>query len=1103
MEELDRGVLAVKTTSGILVSWRAYGTEPLTVGYNLYRDGTLLNSSPLTTRTNYLDAAGSTSSKYVVKAVKNGVEGDASAVVTPWDNYYKTIQLQRPSGGTNASGSYTYTPNDMSVGDVDGDGQYELIVKWDPSNSKDNSLKGYTGNVYLDCYEFDGTFRWRIDLGVNIRAGAHYTQFQVWDYDGDGKAEVACRTAPGTIDGQGNAILLSGDTYADYRNSRGYILSGPEYLTMFSGETGAQLSTINYEPARGTVSSWGDSYGNRVDRFLACTAYLDGVHPSLVVTRGYYTRAVLVAYDFSNGKLSRRWIYDGTSSGTAYAQGFHNLSVADVDNDGKDEIIFGSACIDHDGTLYYTTKLGHGDAMHIGQMDPDNTDLEGWFVHEETGSSYGYEMRNLRTGKIIHGAKTGTDNGRGLAADIDPNTVGYEMWSYANYNVYDCKGNIVTGNRPSCNFRIYWDGDLQDEMLDGTTISKWSNGQISTLLNCADINSSSSCNTTKATPCLSADVFGDWREEVIFYNSSNPGQLTIFSTPYTSDFRLYTLMHDPVYREAIAWQNTAYNQPPHLGVFIGSGVSNLSLPDISLIDAPNAKAIPSVSIISPKVSDNILAPTSVQVQASASISEGTISSVSLYVDDVLVSTSMSAPYTFVWPVAKMGTYTLKVVANGSNGTSSTATCTVSVSRLPGAFVYVQATTDDKYWITASNWTANEVPLAFDTTYIRSGEAQGNGLNQTAPMFVESGGTFRLVSGSSTMSNIFLEGGTLKVYTSNPQFTLSGNILVDSASTLMSGSQVATIFGLDAVLSGSADLTKTGVGILQLNADNSDFSGNWIISEGAVQLLTANGLGKTGADVLSGATLQVDAEAATDAIALETGANLILNANLHVQYAVLEGVMVASGKYTQADYPNLITGEDTLIVSILYPCLIKNGAGSQRQTINLGESISSFSYAMVNTANVAVEWSPENPGGIDFEVVGQENKVYISGTPLKAGVYTYTVTTDILNDSVYTKTGVFTVVNPNSSAATVSNDAQLMLYPNPARYEASVAFRSDVAQYGILVLTDIGGRQLLMQNFELNSGNNTLTFSCAGLTSNIYFVQLTTHEGVYRLKLIKE
>lgn len=584
MEALDRGLHAVKIDNGVFVSWRFLGTDNKTTAFNIYRDGTLVNAQPITGATNLLDNAGSASSSYVVKTVENGKEVESSDACRPWSSWWKSIQLSRPSNGT---GGCSYTPNDMSVGDADGDGKYELFVKWDPNNAQDNSKSGTTGNVYLDCYKLDGTMLWRIDLGQNIRAGAHYTQFQVYDYDGDGKCEVVMKTAPGTKDGTGKYVLMGNDNpNADYRNSDGYILSGPEYLTIFNGLTGAEINTVAYNPGRGTVSNWGDKYGNRVDRFLACTAYLDGQHPSVVMCRGYYTRSTIAAYDFIDGKLVQRWFHDSPTSGQgAYGEGFHNVSVADVDNDGFDEIIYGSATIDHDGRLYSRTGYGHGDAMHVSRMFPDDNDFYGWFVHEDKGSAYGYELRNLRTNNVVFGKKTGTDVGRGFAADVDPNNPGFEFCSSADGYYYNKAGQQV-GSRSSANFRLYWDGDLQDEIFDGqgtaAMISKYNptSKKQQDMVALGSYGNGSSCNSTKSTPCLIADILGDWREEVILYDANDPSKINIYTTTFETKYRLFTPMHDYVYRLGVAWQNTSYNQPPHLSNYIGGGVDNIAQPDI-------------------------------------------------------------------------------------------------------------------------------------------------------------------------------------------------------------------------------------------------------------------------------------------------------------------------------------------------------------------------------------------------------------------------------------------------------------------------------------------------------------------------------------------
>ncbi|WP_339258584.1 rhamnogalacturonan lyase [Paenibacillus sp. FSL R5-0713] len=576
MEYLDRGVVAVKTGTGVFVSWRLLGTEGSNVSFNVYRDGTKVNATPITNSTNLQDASGTSSSKYTVRAVVSGTEQATSAAASVWGNNYLSVPLSVPAGGTTPDGvAYTYSANDASAGDLDGDGEYELIVKWDPSNSKDNSQSGYTGEVFIDAYKLNGTRLWRIGLGKNIRAGAHYTQFMVYDLDGDGKAEVAMKTADGTRDGTGVVI---GDASKDYRNSSGYVLSGPEFLTVFNGQTGKALSTVNYEPARGNVSDWGDNYGNRVDRFLAAIAYLDGERPSLVMARGYYTRTVLVAYNWRNGQLTKQWTFDSNTSGNSgYAgQGNHNLSVADVDGDGKDEIVYGAMAVDDNGKGLYTTGLHHGDAMHLSDLDPDRPGLEVFQVHE-TPSNAGVEFRDAGTGQLIWGVKTTKDIGRGMAADIDPRYKGAEVW--ADGSLYTAKGQKLGTTLPSStNFGIWWDGDLLRELLDSNRIDKW-NYTNSTTMNLLTASGVSSNNGTKSTPNLQADLFGDWREEVV-WRTNDSSALRIYTTTAVTDKRIYTLMHDPVYRLGVAWQNVAYNQPPHTGFYLGEGMNPPPVPNI-------------------------------------------------------------------------------------------------------------------------------------------------------------------------------------------------------------------------------------------------------------------------------------------------------------------------------------------------------------------------------------------------------------------------------------------------------------------------------------------------------------------------------------------
>ncbi len=578
MEKLGRGVVAVNQDGGkVYVGWRMLATDPEEIAFNLYRSSggaetVRLNKEPINESTNFVDESvdPNQSNSYFVRPVINSKELGASGVFTlaadaPVREYI-SIPLQTPEG---------CTPGDASVGDLDGDGEYEIVLKQE-MRPRDNASRGRTGETKLEAYKLDGTFLWRINLGKNIREGAHYTQFMVYDLDGDGRAEVACRTADGTVDGKGKVI---GDANADYRNSDGFILEGPEYLTVFDGLSGRELATVDYIPPRGDVNDWGDRTGNRVDRFLACIAYLDGRRPSLVMCRGYYTRTVLAAWNFRDGKLTNIWTFDsddGTAGNKKYrGQGNHNLSVADVDGDGKDEIIYGACAIDDDGRGLYSTGLGHGDAMHLSDIDPERDGLEVFAIHEMPRHKNGANLRDAATGRVIWGLPLG-DTGRGLAVDIDPRYKGFECWTNGSSDLYNCKGERI-GNRPrSCNMAVWWDDDLLRELLDGTTIYKWDyeNNEAVRILRARGCSRN---NGSKSNPCLCADILGDWREEVIWRSRDNK-ELRIYTTTIPAKRRFCTFMHDPVYRLGVAWQNVGYNQPAHTGFYFGVGMQEAAQP---------------------------------------------------------------------------------------------------------------------------------------------------------------------------------------------------------------------------------------------------------------------------------------------------------------------------------------------------------------------------------------------------------------------------------------------------------------------------------------------------------------------------------------------
>ena len=596
MEYLNRGVYAANIGSGkVFISWRLLGNEPADIAFNVYRTtlGKLikLNSKPLLMGTNFTDETADSTQKntYSVRPIVKGkeIKGDQPFDLLSGGQPFLSIPLRTPAG---------YTPNDISVGDVDGDGAYELIVH-QTGRGRDNSQSGVTDPPIFQCYKLNGTFLWEINLGKNIREGAHYTQFMVYDLDGDGKAEIAMKTADGSIDGKGKVI---GDSIKDYRFNKGdkardgKILDGPEFFTIFDGLTGAELATTNYIAPRGDGSAWGghggnggnDNSGNRVDRFLACVAYLDGVHPSVVMCRGYYGKTVLAAWDWRNKKLTSRWVFDSKDGSNPYSgMGNHNLTVADVDNDGKDEIVYGSMCIDDNGKGLYTTGLRHGDAVHVSDLDPSHPGMEVFGIHEieDNTKGAGSAMYDAATGKILWTGDQDKDIGRGMSADIDPRYTGYECWG-GGEGLKTVKGEIIGVSPRSVNFRIWWDGDLLSELLDGTRIDKWNytEAKLENILDAKKYNCLSN-NGSKANPALSADLFGDWREELVL-RTADSKELRIFSTTIPTDYRLYTLMHNPQYRLSIAWQNVGYNQPPYTDYFLGDGMQKPAKQNITILE---------------------------------------------------------------------------------------------------------------------------------------------------------------------------------------------------------------------------------------------------------------------------------------------------------------------------------------------------------------------------------------------------------------------------------------------------------------------------------------------------------------------------------------
>ena len=647
-------------TKGVYLSWRLFTDDPDDVTFTVYRNNVAIAEN--IDITNCIDEGGKYGDIYRVEASSDESLGITAIDTTVWENYYQELTLNLiPEMALPLKQSTEFAPNDMSIADLDGDGQYELVLKWAADVSKDNSHTGFTGYTYIDAYDVnyatgETTQMWRINMGPNIRSGAHYTQFMVWDMNNDGIAEVACKTADATTTYKAvdanlvetgyvgacnvDAILSSkaGKHDYDFRNGSGHILEGNEYLTIFNGQTGEIIDTTEYIPGRGTITEFGDGGGNRSERYLACVAYCDGITPCMVFCRGYYAKTCLTAYYLNaDNKLEILWTFNSdelvekdlnefianyTSEieaqyiaentnvdftnmtpeevketvikkhknkllGKYTGQGNHNLSVADIDGDEKDEIIYGALTVDDDGTFMYSTGLGHGDAIHVGDFIESNEGFEVFSVHENPKALYTVDLRDAATGEFIAAYHSATDVGRGMMADIDPRYVGAEFWSWADSNTYSGTSTmdnlvIVAENNGSINFDILWDGDLLSELQDhnfnnsayapiGTNITNWNyeKGESETLFYSSEIFTN---NGSKGNLCLVADFLGDWREEIIARCANDRSKVRIYVSTIPTDYVIPCLMEDETYRLGVAWQNVAYNQPAHLGYNLTEGL---------------------------------------------------------------------------------------------------------------------------------------------------------------------------------------------------------------------------------------------------------------------------------------------------------------------------------------------------------------------------------------------------------------------------------------------------------------------------------------------------------------------------------------------------
>ncbi|SHH54704.1 rhamnogalacturonan lyase family protein [Wenyingzhuangia marina] len=600
MEKLDSGLIAMRTgTNSVLISWRILGDEyAQNATYNLYRESTLIASN--LSVSNYVDTT-TTDYSYSVAAVIGGTEQALSPATTirGWESF--TIPVR------SINGSYTtHTVNDASVGDLDGDGEYEIVIKRLANDESANSINYH----FLEAYELDGTFMWSINMGPNLIHNQE-VNFLVYDFDNDGKAEIATRTSDGMIDGLGNNIGdRDGDGQINYRSTAAangpflFRVDGPDYISIFDGQTGAEIAWDSYIDLA-PIQQWGlpgmnlSQLGHRSTKCMWAVAYTDGVNPSFVISRGIYERIKLEAWNFRNGTLTKEWAWDSNPNGqtTAYTgQGNHNLAAGDLDGDGRDEITYGGMAVNEYGVGMYSTGFGHGDAAHLADINPNISGLEFFGAQEYANGSTipGLAIRNATNGTVQWASYSSGDIGRCMAADIDPNYYGMEVWGSDGSGLRSCTGQQISTNIPtatgggaSYNFGIWWDGDVQREILDKTVIGKWNGSGTDRMATLYNIEPISDNNGSKSNPCLMADILGDWREEVIYRRTDNTG-MVVFVSPYSTTQRMYTLMHDPNYRSAIAWQNNTYNQPPNLGFYFGGGMSTPPNPNIQLVEpVPN------------------------------------------------------------------------------------------------------------------------------------------------------------------------------------------------------------------------------------------------------------------------------------------------------------------------------------------------------------------------------------------------------------------------------------------------------------------------------------------------------------------------------------
>ena len=584
-EKLRRGVVAFRSGEReAVVTWRYRLQDPTNLAFNVYRDGVRLNSRPLTGATFYKDASfdPAKGGLYSVRPVLGRRESQNPArgwrIPPSAPIGYIPLKVAPPPPWRNPDepehAPYPYLANDCTIGDLDGDGEFELVVKWN-AVGRDNAHFGRTAPVFYDGYDLLAQRRlWRLTPGKNVRSGPHYDDFLVFDLDGDNIAEIAMRTSDGAVDGRGVTL---GDAKADHVDPDGQIRTAPEFLTVFSGRDGRVLASMPYDPPFGDGLKWSSvkrDRHNRGFRFLSCVAYLDGVRPSLVMCRGYYDRSVITAWNWDGRQLARRWQFDSwkepwKSQGYS-GQGNHNLRVGDVDMDGRDEIVYGQMVVDDDGRGLYTTRLGHGDAINLIQLSPDHRGLLVWSCLE--AGDHGLCLREAGTGKVLKRVTSFRDTPRALAADIDPEFPGTEFWGPVHEGFYTAdmegRGRRHKHHWPGQSFLVWWTGDMTRSWLCGNRIGGYSASKGRTFV-IRELEGGCSNNGSKDNPCFSGDLLGDWREEVILRNAQDPTELRLYVSDIPTEYRFWTFLQDPVYRISLATEPAGYNQPPQPGFYFG------------------------------------------------------------------------------------------------------------------------------------------------------------------------------------------------------------------------------------------------------------------------------------------------------------------------------------------------------------------------------------------------------------------------------------------------------------------------------------------------------------------------------------------------------